>query len=281
MRSSNGRADAAADRGRRQRDDTDHDPTAPGDIEPNRGSAGLLRDSMARHPDAPDIGNFSRRGFLVAAAGSAALVSRRARAQAVVEPLESLVPTFFTAAEWPLVIALCDTLIPAEGDGPGAVEARVPVFLDLQMASPWGQSATWYMQGPHVPDADPLLGFQAPLSLSEIIRQGLGHFSQWCLTGQGGAFDTLDVQHRHDAVDALMAHKIEFPPELRDFPDFLLTSVRQGYLSDPRHGGNHGMLAWVHVGYPGARGNYLSWTNPARDASPYILGPVSISGERG
>lgn len=281
MRSSNGRAGAPTDRRRRQHDGTDHDPTAPGNIKPNRGSAALPSDSMARHPDAPDIGNFSRRAFLVAAAGSAALVSGRAHAQVTVVPLENLTPTFFTAAEWPLVIAICDTLIPAEGDGPGAIEARVPVFIDLQMAGSWGQSATWYMEGPHVPDADPLLGFQSPLSLAEIIRRGLGHFNRWCGTEHGGAFDTLDAQQRHDAVDALMARKIEFPAELRDFPDFLLTSVRQGYLSDPRHGGNHGMLAWVHVGYPGARGNYLSWTDPARDAAPYILGPVSINGERG
>ena len=248
----------------------------------DRDSAEIPPHSMARHPGAPDIGNLSRRGFLGAAAGSATLaaLAGHAEAQPAPEPLEQVETVYFTPQEWPLVLALCDTFIPAQGDGPGALESRVPVFIDQQMAGFWGQGEWWYMEGPHQPGADPALGFQSPLNMAEICRQGLAHFDAWCRSQQGGVFTSLDADKRHAAVDALMNGKTGLPDELRDFPDFFLKSVKQGYLSDPRHGGNYGMLAWIHVGYPGARGNYLSWTNPDRDQTPYPLGPVSIDGER-
>lgn len=241
------------------------------------------KNPMARHPNAPDIGNLNRRNFLGAAAGSVALttIGAPATAQNAPEPLEKRTPEWFTAEEWPAILALCDVLIPAEGDGPGALEARVPVFIDLQMAGFWGQGEWWYMEGPHQPDADPELGFQSPLNMAEIFRQGLARFDEWCEETHGGRFTDLDSEKRHEAVGALMDHKTALPAELRDFPDFFLTSVKQGYLSDPLHGGNFEMLAWKHVGFPGARGNFLSWTDPARDKTPYPLGPVSIEGERG
>lgn len=238
-------------------------------------------DPMARHPRAPDIGNFSRRGFLGAAAGSGALAALVTRTEAQPVALEQVETAFFQPDEWVILLALCDVLIPADGDGPGALAARVPVFIDRQMAGFWGQGDWWYMEGPHQPDADPRFGFQSPLPLAQIMRQGLAHFDDWCAASHGDVFTALDAEARLQAVAALMDNKTGLPPELRDFPDFLLTSVKQGYLSDPRHGGNHGMLAWTHIGYPGARGNFLSWTDPARDQTPYPLGPVSIEGERG
>lgn len=248
----------------------------------NRPSPDPRSGSMRKHPNAPDFDNFSRRGFLGVAAGGAALAysAAHAAAQDAPEPLEQVSTTFFDPEEWITVIALCDVLIPAGGDGPGALESRVPVFLDRLLAGFWGAAERWYMEGPHVPDADPNQGFQSPLTPVGIYRGGIAHFDGWCGRTHGGAFKSLDAQKRHAAVDALMNKKIDLPAELRDFPDFLLLNVKQGYLSDPRHGGNYGMLAWSYIGFPGARGHFLAWTNPDRDAVPYPLGPVSISGER-
>lgn len=241
-------------------------------------------DPMARHPDAPAWGEITRRGLLGAALGgttlAAAAVPALARDSRDEVPLDQVTPTFFGPQEWVLLIAIVDVFIPADGDGPGALEAGVPVFIDRQMAGFWGQSEWWYMEGPHHPDADPNFGFQSPLTLAEIIRGGLSHFDEWCRDQHGAAFAELNAEDRNRAVGALMDEKTGLPPELRDFPDFLLTSTKQGYFSDPRHGGNRGMIAWSYIGYPGARANFLSWTNPARDAEPYPLGPVSINGDR-
>jgi len=240
--------------------------------------------SMARHPAAPAWGHINRRSLIGAALTGTVLVATTvpevlARTSEQV-PLDEVKLTFFEPDEWALVIAICDVFIPADGDGPGAIDTAVPVFIDRQMSSFWGQGEWWYMEGPHQPDADENFGFQSPLTLAEIIRQGLAHFDQWCRDEHGIAFTEMDKDARHDAVSTLMDGKTGLPPELRDFPDFLLTSTKQGYLSDPLHGGNRGMLAWSHIGYPGARANFLSWTNPDRDDESYDLGPVSIDGDR-
>ncbi|EKE44845.1 hypothetical protein OCGS_1078 [Oceaniovalibus guishaninsula JLT2003] len=241
---------------------------------------------MRPHPDSPKLGLLDRRGFLGAALGGTAIAGIAGGAAAQQEgppeplPLDQLTPEFFTPAEWVMLIALCDVLIPADGDGPGALETRVPVFIDRQMVGHYGRAERWYMEGPHDPDASPLKGFQSPLTPAEIYRAGLAHFQDWCGRTHGAGFTDLDADTRLAAVGALMDNDVDLPAELRDFPDFLLLNVKQGYLSDPRHGGNHGMAAWSYIGFPGARANFLSWTHPDRDNVPYPLGPVSINGER-
>ena len=233
---------------------------------------------------APLLGGASRRGFMAAALGGTgtALAGLPLSAQTnPVPPLEEVERRFFDADEWRQVIALCDTLIPADGEGPGVLEARVPVFIDRQLAGDWGKAGRWYMEGPHVPDADPLQGFQSPLTPAEIYRGGLAWFKEWCSQTHDQTFADMDAaEARIEAMTALMSGDLDLPPKLRDFPDFLLKNTKEGYLSDPRHGGNHGMMAWSYIGFPGARASYLAWTDPARDDWEYLLGPVSISGER-
>ncbi|GEM_PF-4324586 len=45
---------------------------------------------------------------------------------------------FFQMAEWRFVLAACARLIPETGEGPGALTARVPVFIDRDLAGPFG-----------------------------------------------------------------------------------------------------------------------------------------------
>lgn len=239
---------------------------------------------MRPHPDAPVPGGFSRRGFMGVALGGSALAGLQAHGQTPVasalQALDQVSPQFFQTDEWQQIIALCDALIPADGDGPGATEARVAVFIDRQLAGDWGTAALWYMEGPFDPAADPLLGFQSPLPPARIYREGLAWFDDWCQRTHNVAFLTLDPDRRHKAVTALMEKEVDFPPEIRDFPTFLLQNTKEGYLADPRHGGNQGMVAWSYIGFPGARASFLPWTDPARDNKAYPLGPVSIKGER-
>ena len=83
-----------------------------------------------------------------------------------------------------------------------------------------------------------------------------------------------------EALTALDGGEVKLPDSLRDFFDLLLQNTKEGYFSDPRYGGNHGMSAWVHIGFPGARASFLEWNDPAMDNVAYPLGPVSIAGDR-
>ena len=52
----------------------------------------------------------------------------------------------------------------------------MPVFIDAQLAGDLGQAADRYTVAPHVPDSDPLLGFQSPLTIAQIYRDGIAVF---------------------------------------------------------------------------------------------------------
>ena len=198
-------------------------------------------------------------------------------------------PTYFTAPEWAFVMAATARLIPSEGEGPGAIEARVPIFIDLQLAADFGKAADWYMEGPHQPDADPRLGYQTPLTPAQVYRQGIEAFDHWCKSAQGGSFAELAPEKQDAALTALEKNAAPaaaadgkgaaiLPPELRDFFRLLLQNTKEGYFADPKYGGNHQMQAWVYIGFPGARASYTEWVGKHNVAYP--LGPVSISGER-
>ncbi|KEP67980.1 gluconate 2-dehydrogenase [Thioclava dalianensis] len=227
-------------------------------------------------------GRPSRRGFLKGSAAGAALaavaVSAQAQTKEELPPLEQYKPSYFTPEEFAFIMAACDRLIPADGDGPGALETRVPVFIDRQLEGDFGKAADWYMEGPFQPDADPLLGYQSPLTPAQVYRAAIPVFEQWCQDQHGKGFADLDAQTQDAALSALEKGNVPLKPELRDFFAFILQNTKEGYFADPMYGGNHGMKAWTYVGFPGARGAYTEWVS--RFNETYPLSAVDIAGER-
>ena len=225
----------------------------------------------------------SRRNFLKASAASVAVagIALSTTAEAAPEPI-SLVeyqPDCLKPTEWAFVTAAVARLIPSEGDGPGAIEARVPVFIDKQLAGDFGKASDWYMRGPHDPAASPLRGWQTPLSPLELYQQAIPVFDAWCKATHGKIFAELDAATQDKALTSLQKDEMKIKPELREFFTVLLGNTKEGYFSDPKYGGNHGMEAWKYIGFPGARGSYKEWVG--KHNVKYTLGPVSISGERG
>lgn len=224
----------------------------------------------------------SRRGFLKASAASVAVASVVTTAQAqpapAPVPLDQYQPEYLDPAEWAFVMAAAARLIPSDGDGPGAIETRVPVFIDRQLAGDYGKAAWWYMEGPHEPAAPPERGWQSPLSPAELYRQAIPAIDNWCEVTHGATFASLDSDTQDAVLTALQKGEVTLAPELSWFFVTLLANTKEGYFADPIHGGNHGMQAWVHIGFPGARGAFRDW--PERHNVKYPLGPVSISGER-
>lgn len=224
----------------------------------------------------------SRRGFLKATAAGLALSGLAASASAQEAPppppLEEYKPEYLTAEEWAFVMAATARLIPSDGDGPGAIEARVPVFIDRQLAGDYGTADDWYMEGPHDPDAVPARGWQTPLNPAQIYRSAIPAFNSWCETAHSAAFASLTPEQQDAALIALEKGEVGLNSEIRDFFSILLGNTKEGYFADPQYGGNFGMQSWVYIGFPGARAAYREW--PERHNVKYPLGPVSISGER-
>lgn len=187
-------------------------------------------------------------------------------------------PTFFDAKEWAFVQAAVDRLIPADAEGPGALESGVPEFIDRQMETPYAHGATWYMQGPFQQGV-PELGYQLKLVPRDIYRLGIAAVNRYCEKAHGNAFADLDAPTRDTVLGALEkggAQIDDVPPGV--FFGQLLQNTREGYFCDPVHGGNHDMAAWKMIGFPGARADFMDFVN--QNGKPYPYGPVSINGER-
>ncbi|HBT7175943.1 gluconate 2-dehydrogenase, partial [Klebsiella pneumoniae] len=61
------------------------------------------------------------------------------------------------------------------------------------------------------------------------------------------------------------------------FFTYLLQNTREGFFSDPIHGGNKGMVGWTLINFPGARADFMDWVERGER---YPFPPVSINGER-
>lgn len=222
----------------------------------------------------------NRRDFLKASVSTAALVHYplAAKQSSTEVPLDDYQPLFFTPEEWRFIMAACDRLIPADGEGPGALEARVPVFIDLQLNGDFGNATTWYMEGPHDPNAELARGFQSPLTPAQIYQDAIKAVNEWCNTQHNSIFSKLNPETQDQVLTALQKNEIPLKPEVKEFFSFLLQNTKEGYFADPMYGGNHEMAAWTYIGFPGARASFTEWVDQHNVAYP--LGAVSISGKR-
>ena len=189
-------------------------------------------------------------------------------------------PAFFHAEEWAFVKAAVARLIPSDDLGPGAIEAGVPEFIDRQMDAVFGYAAIWYMQGPFVA-ATPEFGYQAALAPREVYRAGIAAMNSHCKTTfNGKTFAELDAASQDATLKLAEAGTLEFEgTSSKTFFTFLLQNTKEGYLSDPIHGGNKDAGSWTMIGFPGARADFADWVG--RPGEKYPLPPVSINGPQG
>jgi gluconate 2-dehydrogenase gamma chain len=233
----------------------------------------------------------SRRAFLgrvLAAAPAIAAVSGEiahpARALVASAPLkqnqpEIYQPKYFTTEEWTLLTALVDRLIPADEEGPGALEAGAAEFIDRQMTEPYGHGALWYMQGPFR-QASPEFGYQLKYTPCELYRAALPAVDQAVRVKHGKAFTDLG----DDAKDAVIGELQHGQLAIGDIPsstffDQLWQNTHEGYFCDPVHGGNKGMAAWRMINFPGARADYMDWVE--QYGRKYPFPPTSLGAPKG
>jgi len=145
---------------------------------------------------------------------------------------------FFTAAEARVIAAACERIIPSDANGPGAKEAGVVIYIDRQLAGPYGADKYRYTQGPFA-DSTPEHGYQGKENPREAYHQGI--------VGLGNNFDEIPVEEQ--------IHKLQ-SIEKTHFFQLLRTHTIEGMFCDPMHGGNAGLIGWQLIGYPGPRMSY-------------------------
>ena len=242
--------------------------------------------------------DIARRGFLrrtisiipVAAIAGAAHTQQQAPASSApgsppapavnTSSASSYSPSFFHPAEWTFLSAAVARLIPADDIGPGAVEAGVPEFIDRQMEGPFGHDATRYSQGPFV-ESPPEFGYQGKMPPRDVYRAGMAAADSYCKGAfDGKLFSQLDAAQQDQVLKGLESGDIKLDGVSgTTFFGFLLQNTKEGYLSDPIHGGNKNAGSWKMIGFPGARADFIDWVG--RPGEKYPLPPVTINGPQG
>ena len=214
----------------------------------------------------------------VAAASTAQAAERATAGGSASATTGAWKPQFFNEREWAFINAAVARLIPADELGPGAREAGVPEFIDRQMNTPYATGSIWYMQGPFNPDVPKEMGYQLPLVPKQIYNLGIADADEWCQGQYHQPFAGLTPEQQDAALSQFEAGSAAFkqlPSSL--FFSYLLQNTREGFFSDPIHGGNKGMVGWTLINFPGARADFMDWVERGER---YPLPPVSINGER-
>ncbi len=233
---------------------------------------------------------FSRRYFLASAAaviisGSTSAIARTITRELPWEPGSARPPVavrpgpwmFFTADEAAFIEAAVDRLIPPDERGIGAKDAGCAVFIDRQLAGPYGRNDGLYTRPPFMPGV-PTQGYQGEANSAGRYRTALKAIADYVASEFGGkSFPQLAPADQDKVLSGLETGKVALKDvKGADFFALLLQNTQEGFFADPIYGGNRDMAGWRLIGFPGARYDYRDWVE--RHNERYPLPPVSIMG---
>src|SRR3954470_6649358 len=119
---------------------------------------------------------------------------------------------FFTADEAATVEAAVDRLIPPDERGPGGKDAGCAVFIDRQLAGPYGSAAGLYMRPPFMAGAA-TQGDQSPDGPAAVYRAGLRALAEHLKERFAGkSFAALSPQDQDAVLSDLESGSIDLKP---------------------------------------------------------------------
>ena len=165
---------------------------------------------------------------------------------------------FFDEREALIIGAAAARIFPSDSFGPGAPEAGVIIYIDKQLASPFGRNVNRYAQPPFE-DGVPEQGYQGKATPREIYREGLALL--------GSDFDRLTPEQQDAKLRSI---------EATYFFRLLRQNTIEGMFCDPMHGGNTDLIGWQIIGYPGP---YMSWGDHVDQhyGKPFRPSPKSLA----
>ncbi len=181
---------------------------------------------------------------------------------------------YFTAEEGAAIEALVDRLIPPDPETPGGKDAGCAVFIDRQMAGPYGRAADLYMNGPFQ-HGTRQQGHQSSTTPAQQYRAGLAALDKYCRTSAGKPFVALEDARKDEIITGLEKGSLKLEgADGHAFFEQLIKDTQQGFFADPIYGGNRDMAAWKMIGFPGARYDYREFVERHNERFP--LPPIGI-----
>lgn len=209
----------------------------------------------------------SRRNFLQSAALAPAAafapleLFRSAQASTSDLPSPYVVPPrgYFTKPEMRFVEAAVARIFPKDDLGPGALEAGVAVFIDRQLAGPYGRAETWYMRGPWH-EGTKEQGYQSKLTPAQLYRAAIRNIDDYARKQHGNkVYADLDPDAQDQILSSLEKDDIKLPDvPAKTFFKMIVQNTTEGFFADPMYGGNRDFIGWKLIGFPGPRYNYVA-----------------------
>ncbi len=183
---------------------------------------------------------------------------------------------YFTPQEAKTVEAFVDRLIPPDPQTPGGKDIGCAVFIDRQLAGPYGRNENLYMMGPFE-HGTKQQGSQSPLTAAQQYRKALAALDGACRSKYAGkSFADISDGQKDEVITGLEHGSFTLDGfDGQSFFSLILTDTRNGFLADPIYGGNKDMAAWKMIGFPGTHYDYRDWID--RHNERVALPTVSIA----
>lgn len=165
---------------------------------------------------------------------------------------------FFTnELQFKTLSAAAERIFPKDETGPGAIDLKVPYFIDNQLAGAYGYNAREYITGPHAPGA-PGQGYQTALCRKDVFVEGLAALNAMSQKWFRKDFPAVTPEQQDEILK--MCEKGSIPTNgftSKFFFGLLKDAVLAGVYADPIYAGNNNMDGWRMKQYPGAQMAYM------------------------
>src|SRR5246127_4273113 len=144
---------------------------------------------------------------------------------------------YFTAEEGAAIEALVDRLIPPDPETPGGKDAGCAVFIDRQLAGPYGSYQDHYMMGPFQ-QGGKSQGDQSPITPSQRYRTTLAAIDKHCRSAFNNTpFAHLSAQQQDNLLKQMESGDLKLQDaDSKQFFSMLLIDTQQGFFADPIYG---------------------------------------------
>ena len=153
--------------------------------------------------------------------------------------------------------ALVNVMCPADEFSPGGVDCGLAIYIDRQLAGPYGKGDGRYQRGPFR-HGKPQLGLQLPLTPEQFCKSGIAAVDAACLRDRGASFAALPSAEADTVLADIAGGRVtdEHLSLTSWFNDIVYPLFVEACFADPMYGGNRNAVFWKMIGYPGLPANH-------------------------